>query len=268
MLTAKQHRLSLPGLTMSVVEAGVGLPLVLVHGFPMDHTIWQAQIDALSAQCRVIAPDLRGFGSSLGELEAVSMRRYADDLAAMLEALHIEEPVILAGLSMGGYIAFEFFRAHRPMLKALILCDTRAAPDTPQGATSRRETANRLEQHGNSFLAETMLPRLLWTSTYAHRPEVPEQLREIISAGDPLGQAAASRAMANRIDSTPWLSRIDCPALLIVGRHDAISTLNEMNTMAQKIPGSQLVEIDDAGHMSPMENPTAVTAAIADFIFK
>jgi len=266
MITIKKHRLSLPGLSMSAVEAGVGAPIVLVHGFPMDHTIWQAQIDALSNQSRVIAPDLRGFGESLGELENVSMRQYADDLAEMLDALKIDEPVALAGLSMGGYIALEFFRSHRPRLKSLILCDTRAAADTPQAAISRRETANRLEQSGNDFLAETMLPRLFSASTFAHHPDVSEGLREIILAGDPLGQAAASRAMANRIDSTPWLARIDCPTLLIAGKQDAISTVAEMTSMADRIPAGRLVEIDDAGHMTPMENPAAVSAAIEKFI--
>ena len=150
MLTIKKHRLSLPGLSMSAVDVGVGAPVVLVHGFPMDHTIWQSQIDALSSHYRVIAPDLRGFGDSLGELENVSMRQYADDLGEMLDALKVDEPIALAGLSMGGYIALEFFRSHRQRLKSLILCDTRAAADTPHalptaGTTKRPNAWNNRE---------------------------------------------------------------------------------------------------------------------------
>jgi pimeloyl-ACP methyl ester carboxylesterase len=148
----------------------------------------------------------------------------------------------------------------------LILCDTKAAADTPQAAAGRLETAARVEREGPGLLADTMLPRLLAPATLDGKPEVVERLRQIILSGDPIGYAAALRGLAERPDFTSLLPRIDCPALLIVGRQDAISTVAEMTAMSRAIAGSRLVEIEAAGHVTPMESPDAVNRAMEDFL--
>ena len=153
--------LSLPGVELALADHGAGRPVVLIHGFPMDHSIWAQQIQSLAPRYRVIAPDLRGAGRSSVTPGKTTVEQWADDLAAMLDALKIAEPIVLGGLSMGGYVAFRFFKAHRPRLAGLILCDTKAVADTPQAAAGRLETAQRLEREGGQFLADTMLPRLL-----------------------------------------------------------------------------------------------------------
>jgi 3-oxoadipate enol-lactonase len=256
----------LPGVDLDYCDQGAGRPVVLIHGFPMDRSIWAWQVESLARHYRLITPDLRGFGRSSVTQGKVTVEQWADDLAGMLDAFQITEPIVLAGLSMGGYVAFRFFEAHRSRLAGLILCDTKAVADTPQAAAGRRETAERLEREGTSFLADTMLPRLLAPATLDGRPEVVDGLRRIILAGDPAGYAATSRGLAERPNFTPLLPRIDCPTLLIVGRQDSISTVAEMSAMARAIPAARIVEIEDAGHVTPLEKPEEVTAAMEQFL--
>jgi len=256
----------LADIELALTDCGAGRPVVLVHGFPMDQSIWSQQVETLARQYRVIAPDLRGFGRSSVTPGKVTVEQWADDLAALLDALEIHEPIVLGGLSMGGYVAFRFFQAHRSRLAGLILCDTKAAADTPQAAAGRLETARRVECEGCQFLSDTMLPRLLAPATLESKPEVVDRLRQIILAGDPAGYAATSRGLAERPNFTPLLPQIDCPTLLIVGRQDAISTVAEMNAMSRAIPASRIVEIDNAGHVTPMEAPVEVTAAMEQFL--
>ncbi|MGO9115650.1 MAG: alpha/beta fold hydrolase [Thermoguttaceae bacterium] len=258
--------LTLPGVDLAVADHGAGRPIVLIHGFPMDHSIWAQQVQSLASRYRVITPDLRGFGHSSVTPGKVTVEQWADDLAAMLDALKITEPIVLGGLSMGGYVAFRFFQAHRSRLAALVLCDTKAAGDSPQAAAGRLETAQRTEREGSQFLADTMLPRLLASATLDGKPDVVDRLRQIILAGDRIGYAATSRGLAERPNFAPLLPQINCPTLLIVGRQDAISTVAEMNAMARTIPGSRIVEIDGAGHVTPLEAPGEVTAAIEQFL--
>ena len=258
--------IQLPGVELALADRGAGRSVVLIHGFPMDHSIWARQVQALAPHYRVITPDLRGSGRSSVTPRKVTVEQWADDLAAMLDALKITEPIVLGGLSMGGYVAFRFFEAHRPRLAGLILCDTKAAADTPQAAAGREETAQRLEREGAQFLADTMLPRLLAPATLDNKAEVADRLRQIILAGDPVGYAATLRGLAERPNFTPLLPQIDCPTLLIVGGQDAISTVAEMDAMARAIPDSQIVEIDGAGHVTPLEAPGEVSRAMEEFL--
>jgi len=261
MLTIK-----LPSVDLALTDCGAGLPVVLIHGFPMDHSIWAQQVQSLSSHYRVIAPDLRGFGHSSVTPGKVTVEQWADDLAAMLDALKITEPIVLGGLSMGGYVAFRFFQVYRSRLAALVLCDTKAAADSPQAAAGRLETAQRTRRDGSQFLVDTMLPRLLAAATLDGKPDVVDRLRQIILAGDRIGYAATSCGLAERPDFTPLLPQIDCPTLLIVGRQDALTTVAEMNAMARAIHGSRIVEIDGAGHVTPLEAPGEVTTAMEQFL--
>lgn len=251
---------------LAVVDSGRGDPLVLIHAFPMDHTLWDRQIEVLSRTHRVIAPDLRGFGRSSVTPGTVTMRRFAQDLAGMLDALGIEQPVALAGISMGGYVAMAFWAALGARLRALVLCDTRAAADPPQVAAGRLQTADRVLREGCGFLTEQMLPRLLSADTQAHRPEVVELARRMILQSPPAGVAAASRGMAQRDDMTARLGQINCPALVLAGSEDAVSPPAEMRAMAEAMPNATYVEIAGAGHLAPLEQPEQVSRAISEFL--
>jgi pimeloyl-ACP methyl ester carboxylesterase len=254
------------GVELAFVDRGSGTPILLVHGFPLDHTMWHAQIDALSADYRVIAPDLRGFGRSGATDTAVTMEQFADDLAALLDALPVSEPLVLCGLSMGGYIAFQFWRKYAARLRGLVLCDTRAVGDTPEAAAARRDMAERVRREGPAPLVEGMIPRLLAPATLEQRPELVAALRRVMMANDRKGIAAAALGMAERLDCTPLLGRIACPTLVIVGQLDAISTPAEMRVIAAAIARARLVEIAGCGHMSPLERPAEFNAALRDFL--
>ncbi|MGD9854528.1 MAG: alpha/beta fold hydrolase, partial [Planctomycetaceae bacterium] len=240
---------------LHVVDRGSGLPLLLVHGFPLDHTMWCGQIDHFAATHRVIAPDLRGFGQSTVNDEPITMATYADDLAALLDSLGITEPVCFCGLSMGGYIAWAFVEQHRARLGSLILCDTRAAADNEAARETREQTAVRVLAEGPGFLADGMVEKLFTKSTREERPEIIKQTQDVIRNTSPISIAAASRAMAARPDVTDCLPAIDVPTLVLVGQHDAISPPADMRTIAAALPQATYIEIKDAGHMAPLERP-------------
>jgi pimeloyl-ACP methyl ester carboxylesterase len=259
-------KIQLSDIELHVVDSGRGLPLLLVHGFPLDHAMWAGQIEDLSSDFRVIAPDLRGFGLSDVTDGVVTMDRLADDLASLLEILGIRDRVVLCGLSMGGYVCWQFWRRHAARLCALVLCDTRAAADTVEAAQTRRETADRVVQVGAAFVAESMVDKLFSPHSRAHRQEMIRATQDVIRKTAPQGIAAALRGMAERPDSSGILGQIDLPTLVVCGRHDTISTVDEMRGIAAQIPQSQFVEIADAGHMSPLENPQQFNAAVRSFL--
>ena len=251
---------------LAFVDRGAGPPIVLVHGFPLDHSMWNAQIDVLSKTHRVIAPDLRGFGRSGVTAGTVTMEQLADDLAALLEVLGVDEPITLCGLSMGGYVAFAFERKYATRLQSLILCDTRAGADTPRKAAARREMAQRVAREGPTPLVDQMMPNLFARDAVENQPELVESLRRVMLGADPQGVVAAALGMAERPDATETLHNIACPTLVIVGEHDAISPTEEMQNICRAIPHGRFVEIVGSGHMSPMEAPVEVNAAIMEFL--
>jgi pimeloyl-ACP methyl ester carboxylesterase len=255
---------------LSYIDCGSGRLILFIHGFPLDHTMWDAQIAALRQHYRVIAPDLRGFGRSpLGSFEprnGISMERYADDLAELLDALRIEEPILLVGFSMGGYIAWQFVRKYPNRLRALIQCDTRAAADTDEARAGRLKMAEHVAEWGAARVADMMGPKLVSPSTYESKPDVVAAVRRIVERTSPAGIAAAQRGMAARPDVTGFLPQIKVPMLILVGENDALSPAPEMQSIAAAIPNAEFVIIPKAGHMCPMENPTAVNSAISQFL--
>lgn len=256
---------------LQTIDEGSGSPVLLVHGFPLNHAMWRLQIEELSREYRVIAPDLRGFGKSRlpdGPLaaESVTMEQFADDLALLLDGLGVREPVTFCGLSMGGYIAWQFWRRHVNRLRTLILCDTRAVADTPEAANGRLETAKKVLTEGPEVVSRAMLGKLTAATTADPQPAIVEELRAMIAGTSPAGIAAALRGMAVRPDATGWLSSIRLPALVFCGVDDAISPAAEMRSIAAAIPAARFAEIPQAGHMSPLENPQAVNAEILAFL--
>jgi 3-oxoadipate enol-lactonase len=243
-----------------------GHPLLLVHGFPLDHTMWNPQIDYFSDHCRVIAPDLRGFGASDVTPGTVLMEQMADDLNALLDALEVRDKVIFCGLSMGGYIGWQFWQRHRHRVLAMIMCDTRVAADTPEAVEGRSKLAALTLQNGSVEAANVMLPKLFAPATREKQPELVERVRRMMERNKPDGVAAAVLGLAARPDAREILKTIDVPSLVIVGEHDVISPVTEMREIADTIPDAAWVVVPHAGHMSTMEDPTVVNQAIADFI--
>ena len=280
--------LSLPrGLDVAVQIQETGPPVLLVHGFPLDHNMWRMQVGRLGRHCRMIAPDLRGFGRSqdvghestpeltdeteyaLGSSAMVmTMEQYADDLAAVLDATHESQPVTLIGLSMGGYIAWQFWRRHRERLHSLVLCDTRAAADSDETRKTRLENSDRVLRDGTGFLIEQMLPKVMSSYSRARQPLLTAEVRRAMEKATPRGVAAALLGMAQRPDMTAELSQIDVPTLVLVGSDDMISPPEEMRGIAKKIPGASFEVIPRAGHLAPLESPAAANRAIEEFLKK
>jgi pimeloyl-ACP methyl ester carboxylesterase len=250
------------GIKLNYEVYGQGTAMLLVHAFPLNHTMWQPQVEALSDVCQLITPDMRGFGRSEVPEGPYTMDVFADDLAGLLDTLNIQQ-VILAGLSMGGYIAFAFLRRHAARVQALVLADTRATADTEQAREGRETNAQLVERQGPEAIADMMLPNLISTHASA---ELRTHLRTVIRGNHPAGIASALRGMALRPDSTSLLSQINVPTLLLVGNEDTLTAPGEMQDMQQAIAGSKLVEIPNAAHIANLENPTAFHAALRDFV--
>jgi len=254
---------------LSYYESGIGAPLILLHGFPLDHTMWRAQIEPLSKSFHVIAPDLRGFGkSSLAAGDAgrgVDMHQYAADVAAVLDDLGISEPAILCGFSMGGYVLWQFVKEFRGRVRAVALCDTKAAADSDEVRAARIIGAEEVLLSGVGPIADSLLPKLFAPATLADRPDVVAAVDSIIRRTAPKAIAAAGRGMARRHDARADLPAIQVPALVLVGTEDAISPPEEMRDIAAALPHAEFVEVPEAGHMSPIENPAIVSNALLRF---
>lgn len=251
---------------MTYAQAGQGQPLVWLHGFPLCHEMWQPQISGLSTHYRVLAPDLTGFGGTSGFPGTPSMSQMADDVAAFLTALKITEPVILGGLSMGGYVALAFARQHPTRLKALILADTRAEPDSAEGKANRDKMIAVAKDKGGEAVIEQMLPKLLGPVAAKERPDLAASMRRMAVGQSREGIANAVQAMRDRPDSAPGLAHIKLPTLVLVGSDDQITPLAASQSMAQAIPGAKLVTIPQAGHMSNQEQPDAFNTAVREFL--
>ncbi|MHC4876003.1 MAG: alpha/beta fold hydrolase [Planctomycetota bacterium] len=259
-------RINIGEIELNCFDSGEGTPFVFVHGFPLDHSMWEYQLDEFAQSHRVIAPDLRGFGQSDVTAGTVSMEQFADDVASLLDALNVTEPVVFCGLSMGGYIGWQFLARHRERVRALIQCDTRAIADGPEGVANREKLARLVLENGTEPVAAAMLPNLFAEAATPARQAAIQGTRQIVLRTNPAGIAAASLGMAARPDVTAGLPSLDVPTLLIVGEHDRISTVDEMQSIADAIPDAQFAVIPDAGHMSPLENPEAANSAIAEFL--
>lgn len=260
------QRVKLADVELAVYDQGQGPPLVFVHGFPLDHTQWRGQLEEFSATRRVLAPDLRGFGQSGVTERTVTMEDFADDIAGMLDALGVSEPVALCGLSMGGYIAFQFARKYRDRLNRLILCDTRANADSPEAAEGRRKMAQEVHEVGAELVAKAMMPKLFAPETSERQPELVASVRDTIGRTSPWGIAAALQGMAVRPDSSELLETLSLPTLVVVGQHDAISPPDVMREIAHDIRGAGFSIIPDAGHLAPLENPAAFNELLGDFL--
>jgi len=255
------------GIAIGYDDHGAGDPLLFLHAFPLNRSMWQNQVIALlhKDHFRLVALDWRGFGDSEIRAEVSTMEQFADDLAGLMDSLGIGQ-AILCGLSMGGYAAFAFLRKYPQRIRGLILADTRPGADTPEAQANRENVATMAESQGTTAIADLQLPRLISDYTRQHSPEVEIHLRRMIDSATPQGIAAASRGMALRADSTDLLSSITCPTLVLVGEHDVLTPPNVTQEYASRIPGAQFVVIPYAGHLSNVEQPQAFLQTISSFV--
>ncbi|MGI8914081.1 MAG: alpha/beta fold hydrolase [Chloroflexota bacterium] len=243
-------------------DVGAGEPLLFVHAFPLNRRMWAPQVEAFSDRYRCMTVDLRGFGESDAPAGPYSLDQLAADLAGLLDVQRIER-VTLVGLSMGGYIAFAFWRRYADRLRALVLADTRAGADTAAVSAGREALAVQAEQEGLAPVVAAQLPRLL---SPAAPSDLQEWVRDMIEEATPQGVAGALRGMAARADSNDLLPRLTCPTLVVAGSADIVTPVAEMEAMARRIPQATFVALPDAGQLSNLEAPTGFNAALRGFL--
>ncbi|MBX3349226.1 MAG: alpha/beta fold hydrolase [Nitrospira sp.] len=251
-------------ISLAFNDLGTGLPLVFLHAFPLNRTMWAEQEKGLSAQFRVITIDLRGHGESDAPLWHYSLDQAADDVRSLLDHLSIRQAVFI-GLSMGGYIALAFYRKYAERVKGLVLADTRAQADTEDGKRARFEMAQLAYRQGAGAIAEIMIPKLLSPATIQTRPELVQRVRTMIEGTQMSGIAGDLMAMAERPDSQPLLTQILCPVQIIVGELDLPTPPADARLMAERIPDARLAVIPGVGHLSNLEQPELFNEAIRSF---
>ena len=252
-------------ISLAFNDLGTGLPLVFLHAFPLNRTMWVDQEKALSTQFRVITIDLRGHGESDAPLWHYSLDQAADDVCGLMDHLSVQQP-ILVGLSMGGYIALAFYRKYAERVKGLVLADTRAQADTEDGKRARFEMAQTAYKQGPSAIADIMIPKLLSPGTIQTRPELVQRVRGMIEGNQVSGIAGDLMAMAQRPDSVPFLQRIHCPTQIIVGELDVPTPPADARLIAESIPNARLAIIPEASHLSNLEQPDRFNEIVRAFV--
>jgi len=244
---------------------GDGPPVVLLHPFPANHEFWLPVAESLSTRYRIILPDLRAHGESAAGEGPATMDKHAADLARVMDEARADcAPMI--GVSIGGYILFEFWRKHRARVAALGLCNTKAAADGPEARAARLQAANDVLEHGTEAFLQSMASRVLAKSTQQSRPDRVDAALGMMRQMSPEDIAEVQRGMAARPDSVDTLKTINVPTLLVTGDEDPMTGVNEAELMRQHIAGSQLRVIPKAGHYSPWEQPEEATKLLRQFL--
>jgi pimeloyl-ACP methyl ester carboxylesterase len=245
---------------------GEGTAVLLLHAFPLDAGMWEQQIESLRGHFRVVAPNLKGFGGSDAPEDAAeySMDGYANDLKALLDELGIDKAAVL-GLSMGGYVAFALLRLHPERISALVLADTRAEADPPEGKDKRSAQQKQVQEEGTAGLIDTLAGALLGAKTRQESPEMVEHTKGLMQA-PAAGFIGGLEAMKNRPDSTGDLTKIDVPTLVIVGEDDGVTPPEASRKIHEHVGGSQLVVLPGVGHLSNLEAPEEFTGAVEGFL--
>lgn len=250
---------------IAYADQGTGPGVVLLHAFPLDSSMWHHQIGALADQFRVVAPDLPGFGESAVSA-GLTIDATADVVAELLDHLGMNERVVIGGLSMGGYAALAFARLYPQRVRALILADTKAEPDDEAARANRDRLIRLADDQGPTAVIDELLPKMLAPSTASHKADVLKFVRETVGRQRAEGVVAALRALRDRPDARPGLSHISFPTLVVVGDQDAITPPDKARDLVGGIPNARLATVPDAGHLSNLENPTAFTTAVREFL--
>lgn len=257
---------------MAVEQRGRGLPILFIHGYPLTNAMWQPQIEEFADLAMVIAPDLRCHGESLCEIDSdlghypLTMELFADDCMFLLDYLGINQPVVLCGLSMGGYVSFAFYKKFPERVAGLVLVATKAGPDTSETRSSRASAIQQVREYGIGSVADSMPAKLLSPNTIETRPEIVTQVREIILRNSPYAIIGDQLGMMKREDSTNVLSNIRVPTLILAGEDDVIIPRKETLEMHSAISGARLVILPEAGHLQNLEQSTQFNIELKDFI--
>jgi len=254
------------GCRLAYDDTGSGPPVVLIHAFPLCREMWAPQRGAMAKSFRLLTPDVFGFGDSELPADGWTMDGFADTLAAWLAGIGVAGPVVMGGLSMGGYVALAFARRHPELVKGLILADTRADADTAETKAKRDETITFVEQNSAAAQIEKMLPAMLCSNTREHRPDVVAEVTRMGSAQSVPGVVAARRALRDRPDSTASLSGFNFPTLVIVGREVTITPPALAAAMVEKLPDATELPLYGAGHLSNLEADVAFNRALVGWL--
>jgi pimeloyl-ACP methyl ester carboxylesterase len=256
---------------LAVQTVGSGLPLVLLHAFPLDHGMWLRQ-EPLGESLRLIVPDLRGFGGSTGSVPR-GIADLADDVAALLDGLHLERPAVICGVSMGGYVAQHVAARHPDHVAALVLVDTKLEADTPEARAARVDLAGKVGRLGQSILADAMIPRLLAVprsdadpAVVARHAENRALLQALVERQPVATIQAALAALGDRPDMTDAMRHVAVPTLLVVGAEDQITPPACLEAAEAIIPRAKLLIVPAAGHLVPLEAPEVFNRALGEFL--
>ena len=262
------HTALVNGIHMAYEDIGrPGDPaILLVHGYPLSRQMWRAQHETVrAAGFRGILPDLRGHGQTEVPPPPYSLDQFADDLAALLDYLEVDQTVV-CGLSMGGYTSFAFWRKYPERVRALVLADTQHKPDSDEGRQNRFKAIEQVQAGQKEQVVQAMIPRLIGQTSLEVHPKVADEVRAIFLGTADQGIVGALHALAGRPDSTPTLATVNIPTLIIVGEEDILTPPALHEEIHAGIPDSQLIVIPRAGHMAPMEAPVAFNYALWRFL--
>ncbi len=259
-------KITLPEFSMAYEDQGHGQPLLFIHGFPLNRQMWQPQIETLYTSLRVLAPDLRGHGETQPTHAPYSMDMLADDCATFLDAIGVTQPVVVCGLSMGGYITLAFYRRHHARVAGLILAATRASADTPEGKANRDKSVEQVRELGSQPVVASMLPKMMAPSTYSTHPDLVTRVQKIMAVTSPEGMVGALLGLKERPDSTAMLGQIDVPTLILHGLDDQLIPVKEAEVIHAGIKNSHLHLLQDAGHLLNLEQPALFNQVVADFL--
>jgi 3-oxoadipate enol-lactonase len=244
---------------------GNGSPVVLLHPFPANHELWKPAVQVVLSRYRVILPDLRGHGDSAAGEGPATMERHAADIARVLDNEEVGRAPFV-GVSIGGYVLFEFWRKHRERVEALMLCNTKAQADSPEARAGRLQAAADVMERGTEPFFENLIPKLIGKTTRNARPDLVDGALGMMRKMSPAGVASVQRGMAERPDSVETLKTINVPTVLVTGDEDSLTGAPEAELMRQNIPGSELRVVAKAGHYSPWEQPEEVGKLLRQFL--
>lgn len=262
------HHVHVRDTRLAVYTRGSGTPILLLHAFPLDHRMWRRQ-ESLAEHVRLVVPDQRGFGGS-GDQVTASISELADDAVALLDTIHVTEPAVVCGVSMGGYVAQHVAARYPDRVRGLVLVDTKLEADTDEARCARADLAERVGRVGQTILADAMIPKLLATSSEgrarADRGEMIDLLHQMITSQPVPTIQAALAALGNRPDMTDAMRHVKAPTLLVVGAEDAITPPSCMHSAAAVIPNARVLEVPFAGHLVPLERPEIFNGALLEFL--
>lgn len=258
------NRIKIGGVGIRYADKGQGPAVLFLHAYGLSLGMWDSQ-EALAPPYRIVRFDARGFGGSEVGDAVLTMARIADDAAVLIDRLRLG-PVILVGCSMGGYAALSFAQKHAPLLRGLVLVDTRAAADTHEARKGRGDLAARVLKEGASAALDFFLPRVFGETTKNTRADVVARLRDMMLASSPQGLSDGLHGLATRQDATPLLREISVPTLVICGEEDEITPRAEAEILQRGIKGAELAMIPGAGHLPSMETPEAFNSVLLGFL--